>query len=399
MFRAVQFYIAFVCFSVFFMACHSNTETVNAGPRFHDEPGKLITPTRLVYADTTTPENKRIIKSLDSFYRIQVRAGFNGSVLIGQQGKILYERYFGHANRETGIKLQPETSIQLASISKTFTATAVLFLHQHNYLSIDDPVRTYLPEFPYPDVTVRMLLNHRSGVLDYQKWPSGYIRSQTAPLSNEEMLNIMARHKPRLEFKPDTRFKYSNSNYALLANIIERVTEMKYGDFMRSYIFEPLGMGNTFVYYPKEGLPSNASYNYRHNWARWPNNYADGVMGDKGIFSTPRDMYRWDQSFYQNKLLKPEIVELAYMPCSFEKPGMRNYGLGWRMLCYPSGNQVIYHNGWWHGNNTVFYRFIKENMTIIVLGNKYHNNIYKQAKVLYALTKGVPVDEGFDSEE
>ncbi len=381
------------------MACHSNTEPVNAGPRFHDEPGKLITPMPLVYADTTTPEHKRIIKSLDSFYRIQVRGGFNGSVLVGKEGKILYERYFGVGNKETGIKLQPNSAIQLASISKTFTGTAVLFLHQHNYLNIDHPVTNYIPEFPYPNITVKMLLNHRSGVLDYQKWPSTIIRDQNTPISNDDVVRLMSRHKPKLEFTPDTRFKYSNSNYAILASVVERVTEMKFGDFMREYIFEPLGMSNTFVYYPSAGLPPNATYNYRYNWSRWPNNYADGVAGDKGIFSTPRDMYRWDQSFYQNKLLKPETLELAYRPCSFEKPGLRNYGLGWRMLCYPSGKKVIYHNGWWHGNNTVFYRFIEENLTIIVLGNKYNNNIYKQAKVVYALTKGVPVDAGFDSEE
>jgi CubicO group peptidase (beta-lactamase class C family) len=127
--------------------------------------------------------------------------------------------------------------------------------------------------------------------------------------------------------------------------------------------------------------------------------FADGVYGDKGIYSTPEDMFKWDQSFYQKKLLTNETIELAYGPCSFEKPGIKNYGLGWRMLCYTNGNKVIYHNGWWHGNNTSFYRFIKENMTIVILGNKFTNSIYHQAPVVYSIVKGVPVMKGFDTEE
>lgn len=399
MFQSVHSYIAIVLCSIFSMASDPGVESAYANPGFHDEPATRMAPMPLVYADTNAPHYRKIIARLDSFYRIQVRAGFNGSVLIGQHGKIIYERYFGYGNKETSVKLQPASSCQLASISKTFTGTAVLYLHQHNYLNIDDPVQTYLPEFPYENITVKMLLNHRAGLLDYQKWPAKYINNQTALISNDYVLQVMAKYKPALEFRPGTRFKYSNSNYAILASIIERVTEMKYGEFMHQYIFSPLGMENTFVYYPSQGLPALATFNYRHNWTRWPNNFADGVVGDKGIFSTPRDMYRWDQSFYQNKLLSNEMLAAAYQPYSFEKPGDRNYGLGWRMMNCNSANKIIYHNGWWHGNNTLFYRFIRENLTFIVLGNKYNNGIYKQGKILYSLVKGVPVDEGFDIEE
>ena len=125
---------------------------------------------------------------------------------------------------------------------------------------------------------------------------------------------------------------------------------------------------------------------------------ADGVDGDKGIYSTVRDMYRWDQSFYNNTLLNKETLAMAYSPYSFEKAGHKNYGLGWRMINKPD-NKVIYHNGWWHGNNTVFYRFVEENFTIIMLGNKYNSGIYKQAPIIYSLVKGTPVNREFDSEE
>jgi CubicO group peptidase (beta-lactamase class C family) len=273
-----------------------------------------------------------------------------------------------------------------------------MYLHQHNYLNIDDPVANYLPGFPYPNVTIKMLLNHRSGLPDYQKWGKPYINNQNYPITNDQVVQIFTTRRPSLESRPDTRFKYCNSNYALLASIIEKVTEMKYKDFMKAYIFEPLGMNNTFVYDAAEGMPVNSAQTYRYNWTVWPNSFADGVVGDKGIYSTVQDMYRWDQSFYQHKLLNEQTIQASYQPFSLEKPGTKNYGLGWRMLVFPTGNKIIYHNGWWHGNNTAFYRLIKENLTFIVLGNKYNEGIYRQPKVLYSIIKNVPVNEGFDGE-
>ena len=244
-----------------------------------------------------------------------------------------------------------------------------------------------------------MLLDHRSGIPDYTKWVPRYRKDHRTPINNEQLMRMFARYKPSLEFRPDTRFKYSNSNYAILASVIEEVTEASFADFMKAYIFEPLGMHHTFVYDYTKGYPAGTAISYKYNWVKEPDMFADGVVGDKGIYSTVEDMYRWDQSFYKNILLNNETIELAYGPCSFEKPGVRNYGLGWRMFCYPSGEKIIYHNGWWHGNNTVFYRFIQENFTIVILGNKYNNNIYRQAKVVNALVKNIPVSSTFESED
>lgn len=389
--------------SIVLLACHSATPpaaartTTNA--RFHEEPVKMGA-AGLQY-DTTSPQSRELIARLDNYYRTQVRAGFNGSVLVGYKGKVVYERCFGVANRERKIPLDPTSSSQLASISKTFTGGAILYLYEHNYIKLDEPVQHYLGEFPYPNITVRMLLNHRSGLPDYTKWVPSYDDDFNTPVNNAGMVALMAQHKPGLEFRPNTRFKYSNTNYAILARIIEKVTDMPYADFMSTYIFRPLGMNHTFVYNPSVGLPANATISYRYNWAREPDMFADGVYGDKGIYSTPEDMYRWDQSFYHNQLLSNETIELAYGPCSFEKKGVKNYGLGWRMLCYPNGNKVIYHNGWWHGNNTSFYRLIKENITIVVLGNKFSKAIYHQAPAIYNIMKGESPSgaAGFDTEE
>ena len=393
-------FITIAILPLLFISCHSNSQPVAKkidNSRFHDT-AVSYTPNQLVY-DTSNVKIRNITAQLDQFYRRQVAAGFNGSVLIGFGGKIIYERYFGYSNREHKIPQAPNSSSQLASVSKTFTGAAVLYLYEHKYIKLDTPVQAYLKEFPYPNITVKMLLNHRSGLADYTKWYEVYNHDHNTPISNATMMSLMAAHVPRLEFRPNSRFKYCNTNFAVLARIIERVSEMSYYDFMNKYIFQPLGMNNTFVFNPAKGLPPNATISYRHNWAREPVMFADGVYGDKGIYSTPEDMYRFDQSFYQNKLLSNETIELAYGPCSFEKKGIKNYGLGWRMLCYANGNKVIYHNGWWHGNNTSFYRFIKENMTIIVLGNRFTNSIYHQAPAIYSILKGVPVENGFDTED
>jgi len=399
--RSKHSYIATPLFLFILFACHSSSAPVNAKPShtgFPDTPKKFTT-TALEYADTTIAENRILIASLDSYYRAQVKAGFNGSVLIGYKGKVFYERYFGVSNREQHIPLGPANSTQLASISKTFTGGAVLYLYEHKYINLDLPVQNYIKEFPYPNITVRCLLNHRSGLPDYTKWVPDFRKDMETPISNEQMLQMMVSNHPAIEFKANTRFKYCNTNFAILAILIERVTGMKYPDFMQKYIFEPLGMAHTFIYNPWKGLPGNATIDYKYNWRREPDMFADGVYGDKGIYSTVEDMYRWDQSFYKNQLLSNETIELAYGPCSFEKRGIKNYGLGWRMLCYPNGSKIIYHNGWWHGNNTSFYRFIADNFTIIVLGNKHNNNIYHQAPVIFSIVKHKAAEKGFDEEE
>ena len=397
--RFKKSYIATIILSIILTACHSDSQPASArtpvnNGHFHEVPLKSSS-AAIVY-DTT---NKDIIAQLDKYYQGQVRAGFNGGVLVGFHGKVIYERYFGFGSRESLMPFNANSSSQLASVSKTFTGAATLYLYEHKYINLDEPVQHYLKEFPYPAITVRMLLDHRSGLPDYTKWVPEYNHDMKTPISNATMLHMMATYHPAVESRPNGRFKYCNTNFAILACIIERVTDMSYSDFMDKYIFQPLGMQHTFVYNPAKGLPKTAAISYKRNWMKEPDMFADGVCGDKGIYSTPEDMYRWDQSFYQNKLLSNETIELAYGPCSFERPGIKNYGLGWRMLCYPNGNKVIYHNGWWHGNNTSFYRFIKENMTIVILGNKFNNAIYHQAPVIYSIVKGVPVENGFDTED
>lgn len=341
------------------------------------------------YVDTNAAINRRIIDSLDKYYSTEIQKGFNGSVLVQQKGKIIYERYFGYASKSPVKLLTKSTSTQLSSTSKPFTGTAILWLHQNKYLDINLPVNVYLRDFPYSNITVKMLLEHRSGLPNYTS--TGLPRWKTKDfMYNLDLQKYFAMFKPKLLATPDARFRYCNSNFALLARIIEEVSGIPYKQCMKELIFDPLGMKNTFVFDPADDYSNkDISTSYRPNWAVFANTHEDGVYGDKGIYSTVEDMFRWDQSFYTNKILNYTTTKLAYTGNSPDMKGPRDYGLGWRMYDFKTGKKLIYHNGWWHGNNSVFYRFVDENTTVIVLGNKLNNKIYDQGKGVYEILRSI----------
>jgi CubicO group peptidase (beta-lactamase class C family) len=391
-------YILFVIMSVL-LACQSNQTTQAVPPSGAPKFDRI----KLQYTDTNNAEIKRIIYSLDTFYAKRVAMGFNGSVLIGYKGKVLYERYFGYAQVENGLMINKETPSQLASTSKPFTAMAVCLLKDRGLINFDDYVTTYIPNFPYPNITVRNLLNHRSGLPEYFHFGEGMRKKENigTPMTNSELVDILATKQPKLNFTPNTRFTYCNTNFALLSYIVSQVSNMSFPNFMKYMIFEQLGMKNTYVHEAGGQHASNRCLSYKGSkWNEEKDMYLDGTTGDKGVYSTVTDMYKWDQALYKGVLVKKKTLEEAYTPYSFEKPGVKNYGLGWRMLNYPSGQKVIFHNGWWHGNNTCFYRFLDDNFTIIVLGNKYNKGIYYQPQGIFNIINGPSAaDQEWDTEE
>ncbi|HMN33373.1 MAG TPA: serine hydrolase domain-containing protein [Chitinophagaceae bacterium] len=371
---------AILILMILLVSCSSNgkPKAPDNAPRF----GKVS----IKNFDTSSPEYKLIQYKLDTFYKRQVQAGFNGSVLIGYKGHVLYENYFGISQKESGVMWDSKTQSQLASTSKTLTSGAILLLKDKGLLNLDDYVTKYLPSFPYPNITVRMLLNHRSGLPDYIHFAAKPVGKLY--LDNDDIVNLFATKKPALKFTPNTKFNYSNSNFAMLASIVESVSGMKFDYFMKRFVFTPLGMKNTFVIDPNKERVCTASFCYKANWQLDPEMHLDGVAGDKGIYSTVEDLYKWDQALYGNKFIKQSTLQEAFKPYSFETGGVKNYGLGWRMLNYEDGSKIVYHNGWWHGNNTCFYRFIDDNFTIIVLGNKFNKSIYRQPLQIYNLVMG-----------
>ena len=349
-----------------------------------------------------SPEEFQRISTLsDDFYSRLERGGFNGAFLVAKNDSIIYERYRGYENLRTRKPIDEHSAFHLASVSKTFTAMAVLKLMEEGRISLDTPVTAYLPTFPYAGVTIKMLLDHRSGLPNYLYFMAmpAYHWNRKEYLTNDSLLAVMTRYKPPMTSRPGTRFHYCNTNYAMLALVIEKITGIPFPQYMKQTIFDPLGLKDTYIC-TVDDLPA-AMPSYLGNGRLEPWTFLDGVYGDKNVYSTVRDLLKWDYALRHDFLTKATL-DMAYAPYSFEKPGIRNYGLGWHMFLYPT-EKVIFHNGYWHGNNTVFFRLLKEGYTIIVLGNRYDRAIYHVQPLAEALTghkfnaKGPPEPDSEDT--
>ncbi|MDB5227101.1 MAG: beta-lactamase [Bacteroidota bacterium] len=321
------------------------------------------------------------IHDLDCYFEAKVKNGFSGSVLISFKGTPIFERYYGYKNYRAGEKLTSKSTFQIASTSKTFTSGAILLLLQQKLVSLDDSIQKFFPEFPYKGITIRMLLSHRSGLPNYLNFTEKLWKDKKVFMTNNDVLQMMIRNKPKPLNSPDAHFLYNNTNFVLLALIVEKVSGMPFCDFMHQNIFTPLGMTDTWMYDPLSVRPSATKGYTGSCWREDEIIYTDGVLGDKGIYSTVRDMYKWDQALYAGKFIKPEILGMAFTPQSFEKRGNKNYGLGWRMQDQSDGTRLIYHNGWWHSYNTVFNRKISDKTSVIILSNHFSNSIYKIQQV------------------
>ncbi|MFT3681065.1 MAG: serine hydrolase domain-containing protein [Ferruginibacter sp.] len=302
--------------------------------------------------------------------------GFNGGIVVAKKGNIVFEDYHGTAHLNGKDTITENTPFHIASVSKTFTAMAVLKLWQEGKLNMDDELVKYFPNFNYPGVTIRNLLNHRSGLPNYVHFMEKMGWDKKKYVTNEDVLNYLVTRKGEIPniARPETHFSYCNTNYALLALLIEKVSGKKYAAFMQENIFSPLHMKNTFVFDTSMVQTVTPSYDWKGTEIGFT--FLDAVYGDKNIYSTPKELLTWDRALSSKQFLGDSTLQQAYMPYSNEKPGVRNYGLGWRMNVYPSGKKMIYHNGWWHGNNAAFIRLLDEDATIIVIGNKFTRNVY-----------------------
>ncbi len=334
---------------------------------------------------------------IDSFYRLRHKSGFNGCVMIAKDGKPIYSGAFGYAlyKKDT---LTTQTSIQLASVTKTFTATAILLLAENGFLSVDDTLTKFFPEFPYKSMTVQHLLSHRSGLPEYIYWGPEYTGTEQKYLTNEKLLQTIISKRPALRWRVDYKFNYCNTNYALLASVIEHVTGMSYAKLMNDVIFTPLGMKNTFAYEMQDVTNSCGAKCFDSRWREWKEIPSDCVLGDKGIYSSVEDMLKWDQALRTGLVLNENSLREAYTPRSLDRYSFgsdktRNYGYGWRMIKQANNNYLIYHNGNWHGCNNVFARDLSGGYTIIVLGNKSNEGNYWTQPVWNFLTKMDAVEE------
>lgn len=337
-------------------------------------------------APTPLPEKelKHYKALLSSFFdSMLLQRGFSGGILVAKNGTIVYENYAGFADVGRKQPLTDTSAIHIASTSKTFMGVAILGLVQENLLSLEDSVQKFFPNLPYPGVTVKMLLSHRSGLPNYLYFMSEGNWDKKKQVTNADVLQTLYTEKPNRSFSPGKRFSYSNTNFVLLAMIVEKITGISYPAYMKLKYFSPLKMDHTFVFTLADTGKVIPSFNY--NGTIWDNDFLEGTYGDKNIYSTPEDLLKWDQALYTEQLLKKNMLDSAFMPYSLERPSIHNYGLGFRMLNMPNGKKVIYHFGRWHGYNAAFARLMDEKATIIILGNKFNRNIYTTAHKCYDL--------------
>jgi len=329
-----------------------------------------------------TDDEKKVSKASEHFYdEFLNTTNFNGAILVAKNGRIVFEQYRGMTEISTGVPIDSTISFHLASVSKTFTAMAILKLWENNLLQIDSPAVNYIPKLPYPKITIKNLLSHRSGLPNYVHFVETLKWNSNINLTNKDLLELIINNKEKIKVgKNDSYFEYSNTNYALLALIIEEVSKETYASFLQKTFFDPIGMKNTFVFnmeMKETVLPS-----YKFNNRKEQFTFLDAVYGDKNVYSTARDMLKWDLAINDGIMFKKSTLEAAFQGYSYEKKGFKNYGLGWRLYELPSGKKIIYHNGWWHGNNTVFSKFPADSITIIVLGNKFNKSIYQAKKII-----------------
>ena len=380
-------------FGIFFLSCACGT---GQGPKMNTE---ATVSTNFTYKHLGAGEKEKYADEVRAKYEKLLGKNFSGEILVAKNGEIVFEDYKGFSNFANKAPIVAETPIHLASISKTFTGMAALKLWEQHKLDLQAPVTKYLPNFPYTDVTIEELLSHRSGIPDYTyfmethkylsvktknkkgRWVKKLqLISNDAPFkqgnyTNQDVLDYMVAKRPAPQAHADRVFKYCNTNYVMLALIIEKITGQDFPTFMAETIFKPLKMNNTYIFNSKVIDRYTPSYNAKMQPYRIEK--YDCIYGDKNVYSTARDMLLWDKALTEGTFLSPSTLQMAYEPKSPLTRNYHNYGLGWRMLLKPNEEKLIYHNGWWHGNNTVFTRLLGETATIIILGNRFNKTIYK----------------------
>ena len=320
---------------------------------------------------------------LDTFFaKLKATNGFNGAVLVSQYGKIIYKKGFGYANYFAKSAINTHTHFQLASVSKQFTAVAIMQLKEKNLLQYDDPIYKHISGFPYDSsLTIRSLLTHRSGLADYA-YSMDKVYDKRIPLTNQKVVELMIRLKPHIDYRPNAKFSYNNTNYMLLAYIVEKLSGLNFREYAKKNIFEPAGMQESFIYDPMHPeMLKTAATGYvprRGGPVVVEFNHLDGVTGDKGIYSTVEDMYRWDTALNEEKLVKLATLAEAFTP-QHTTPTIlpKNYGFGWRLMQLENGDWLTYHTGWWHGFKNYYLHNPKDNSSIIILGNMANHALAK----------------------
>lgn len=379
--------LAIVCSCVYGMlvGCQSNA---GQSAEVADEVARMASLDSLRKAINAEQKSIQIAEIVQRKVNLQ---NFNGNVLVAQKDVILYQKAFGFAHFGDSLTLTNESKFQLASLSKTFTAVAALKLVEAGKLSLTTTVDEIYPDFPYAGVTIHSLLCHRSGLPYYEYLMNDEVRQKKWYPTNQDMMKWFATQNPipKAYNLPDHFFSYNNTNFAILAAIVEQVTALPFDVYLRREIVVPAGMTDTYVNTTNsDSINVNRTSGYERN--RFiPKDYYDNITGDKGIYSTTSDLLKWYQALRDGRVLSKELLQEAFTPRSFEFPGLRNYGYGFRLwVDAEQRTEYVYHTGWWKGYNTIMFFDLREDFVIILLTNRLNRSVYHIKEIIDILHDG-----------
>jgi CubicO group peptidase (beta-lactamase class C family) len=303
------------------------------------------------------------------------------AVLVQLHGTPVVCSGYGYADLEQRVPVTSASNFRLASITKQFTAAAILLLVEDGLLGLDAPARKWLPSLPAAAsaVTIRQLLTHTSGVVDYEDIIPA---STTAQLRDADVLSLLETQE-RTYFPPGTAWRYSNGGYALLALVVERASGRSFADFLRTRIFEPLGMAGTVAHRNGIDVVNHRAYGYgaeREGWRRMDQSLTSAVLGDGGIYSSIDDLAKWDDALYGNRLLSAASRQLAFAAATPTDDPTVAYGLGWRIT-----GDSLWHSGESTGFRNVILRFPARRLAVVLLTNRDHPGPYAQALAIAQL--------------
>jgi CubicO group peptidase (beta-lactamase class C family) len=297
--------------------------------------------------------------------------GPGASVLVVKDGAVVERRSFGAADVEANVAATPQTNYRLASVTKQFTAMAVLILSHRGKLSLEDPISRFFPEFPLygASITIRQLLTHTSGLPDYEDYmPDGLI----VPLRDADVLRILEQN-PRPHFAPGMSYRYSNSGYSLLSLVVEHASGKTFATFLHDEIFSPLGMDGSVAFENGISTVSSRAYGYSRKgdgWIRTDQSLTSSVLGDGGIYSSIDDLVKWDRELTAPHILEAVAMLQAFTPAvKTDLPGNVAYGFGWRISNY-NGHHAEWHTGETIGFRNAILRLPDERLTVVVLTNR-----------------------------
>lgn len=304
---------------------------------------------------------------------------FTGAILVARNGEVLLRQAYGLANRNKNLPNTPLTKYRIGSLTKQFTAMAILMLETQDKLNVQDSVCLYISDCPaaWKDITIHHLLTHTSGIPNFTNFPD-YQATKATPSSPEQTI---ARFKGELlDFSPGKQWGYSNSGYIILGYIIEQVSGQSYEAFLQQNIFEPLQMKDT-GYDHNDGSLAIGYTGVHDLWAEA--DFIDMTIpyAAGGLYSTVEDLYRWDQALYTEQFVSKELLELMFSPhAKMPYPGL-SYGYGWN-VGEMNNHKVVSHGGSIEGFVSEIRRYTDDKVTIIVLSNRYTTDVINTADLI-----------------